>query len=212
MILYRLVYFYYICCVGKKAEITSEFIIRTVAPVFNKKGYSGTSMSDITKATGFTKGAIYGNFTDKNELAVKAFVYNVNIVANKIEEAINQHQTALGKLQAISSFYKTYYDFTYQFGGCPILNVGIDANHQNPDLMEKVKKVIRNLQGNMRQIIMDGQANGEINPSVDPALYSRRIFSMIEGGIFTATMLKDKTYMEDLAIAIDHLIVTELKK
>jgi hypothetical protein len=35
---------------------------------------------------------------------------------------------------------------------------------------------------------------------------------MIEGGIFTATMLKDKTYMEDLTVAIDHLILTELKE
>ncbi|MGB0805990.1 MAG: TetR/AcrR family transcriptional regulator [Salibacteraceae bacterium] len=197
---------------GKKAEITTEHIIRTVAPVFNKKGYSGTSLTDITKATGLTKGAIYGNFTDKNELAIKAFVYNVNVVANNIEKAINAHQTALGKLFAISAFYKDYYKFTYQFGGCPILNVGIDANHQNPDLMEKVKKVINKLQGNMTAIIEHGKTHGELKPELDAALYSRRIFSMIEGGIFTATMLQDKTYMEDLTLAINHLIETELKK
>ncbi len=41
-----------------KAEITTQFIIDTVAPVFNKFGYAGTSMSDITKATGLTKGAV----------------------------------------------------------------------------------------------------------------------------------------------------------
>lgn len=195
-----------------KAEITSEFIIRTIAPVFNKKGYSGTSMSDITAATGLTKGAIYGNFTDKNELAVRSFVYNVNIVASKIEEAIVPHSTSLGQLFAISSFYSNYYDFTYQFGGCPILNIGIDANHQNPPLMGKVKKVITNLQNNLAQIISNGISNGEIKPSANARYYSRRIFSMIEGGIFVATMLKDKTYMEDLTIAIDHLIETELKK
>lgn len=195
-----------------KAEITSEFIIRTIAPVFNKKGYSGTSMADITAATGLTKGAIYGNFTDKNELAVRSFVYNVNIVASKIEEAIVPHSTSLAQLFAISSFYSNYYDFTYQFGGCPILNIGIDANHQNPALMEKVKKVITNLQNNLAKIISKGISNGEIKPSANARYYSRRIFSMIEGGIFVATMLKDKTYMEDLTIAIDHLIETELKK
>jgi AcrR family transcriptional regulator len=52
---------------GTKSELTSEFIIKTVASVFNKKGYSGTSMADITNATGLTKGAIYGNFKDKND-------------------------------------------------------------------------------------------------------------------------------------------------
>ncbi|MFT6322461.1 MAG: AcrR family transcriptional regulator, partial [Halieaceae bacterium] len=121
-----------------KAEITSEFIIKTVAPVFNKKGYSGTSMSDITHATGLTKGAIYGNFTDKNELAVKSFVYTINKVAQKIEDSISVHQSSLAQLYAISAFYKDYYQFTFDFGGCPILNIGIDANHQNPDLLAKV--------------------------------------------------------------------------
>ena len=45
-----------------KAEKTKEYIIATSAPIFNKQGYAGTSMSDITKATGLTKGVLYGNF------------------------------------------------------------------------------------------------------------------------------------------------------
>ena len=206
-----MVYFCYICIVATKAEITSDFIIRTIAPVFNKKGYSGTSISDITKATGLTKGAIYGNFTDKNELAVKSFVYNVNIVASKIEKAISPYSSHLDQLYAISNFYKDYYDFTFQFGGCPILNVGIDANHQNPELMEKVKKVITKLQNNLAQIISNGQLTGELKKDLDPKLYAKRIFSMIEGGIFVATMLKDKSYMEDLTISINQIIQIELK-
>jgi len=52
-----------------KAERTSAFIIERVAPVFNKHGYIGTSMSDLTEATGLTKGALYGNFENKEALA-----------------------------------------------------------------------------------------------------------------------------------------------
>jgi len=135
-----------------KAEITSAYIIKTVAPVFNKKGYSGTSMQDITLATGLTKGAIYGNFKNKNELAIKSFIYNINLITTKIEDAIVMKKTALGKLYAITDFYKAYYRYTLKFGGCPILNIGIDANHQNPDLLEKVKKAIRNIQNNITKI------------------------------------------------------------
>ncbi|MBL7756118.1 MAG: TetR family transcriptional regulator, partial [Chitinophagaceae bacterium] len=45
-----------------KAERTRQHIIEKAAPFFNKKGYADTSLSDITAATGLTKGAIYGNF------------------------------------------------------------------------------------------------------------------------------------------------------
>ena len=58
-----------------KAEKTAAFIIETVAPIFNKNGYAATSISDITNATGLTKGAIYGNFTNKEDLAIKCFNY-----------------------------------------------------------------------------------------------------------------------------------------
>ncbi|MFT6324729.1 MAG: hypothetical protein ACJAWO_002296 [Halieaceae bacterium] len=63
----------------------------------------------------------------------------------------------------------------------------------------------------MSTIIDRGIENQEIKPTVDSKLYARRIFSMIEGGIFVATMLNDKSYMEDLTVTIDHLIDQELK-
>ena len=56
-----------------KAERTRQYIIEKTAPIFNKKGYAGTSLSDMTGATGLTKGSIYGNFNDKDEVALAAF-------------------------------------------------------------------------------------------------------------------------------------------
>ena len=56
-----------------KAQRTAQFIIEKAAPLFNTRGYAGTSMNDITRATGLTKGAIYGNFDNKEEIAIAAF-------------------------------------------------------------------------------------------------------------------------------------------
>lgn len=54
---------------ASKAEKTRKFIIESTAQHFNNKGYQGTSISDITGATGLTKGSIYGNFKNKEDLA-----------------------------------------------------------------------------------------------------------------------------------------------
>lgn len=197
---------------NKKSQITSEFIIKTVAPVFNKKGYSGTSMSDITASTGLTKGAIYGNFKDKNDLAVSAFVYNIKQVSSQFEKAISGNKTSIEKLYSISTFYHDYYEFTFNFGGCPILNVGVDANHQNEALSQKVKKAIHNLQNNLALIIETGIKDGEIKGDVSSKKFARKFFAMIEGSVFMATTLQDQTYMNDLAESMIQLIDTELKK
>ena len=55
-----------------KAEKTKQHIIEKTATLFNTKGYISTSLSDITQVTGLTKGSIYGNFENKDEVAIEA--------------------------------------------------------------------------------------------------------------------------------------------
>ena len=73
-----------------KGERTRQFIIESATPVFNRKGYVGTSMSDITKATGLTKGAIYGNFENKEELALEAFNFSFRRVVKGLNEYVGR--------------------------------------------------------------------------------------------------------------------------
>jgi TetR/AcrR family transcriptional repressor of nem operon len=101
----------------KKAEKTSTFIIERVAPYFNKHGYTGTSLSDICKATGLTKGAIYGNFKDKEELAIKAFNYTVKRALGNLGEQLSPEESGLSKLFRVTNYYRNYYDHVYSFGG-----------------------------------------------------------------------------------------------
>ncbi|MDO9376148.1 MAG: TetR/AcrR family transcriptional regulator, partial [Ferruginibacter sp.] len=63
-----------------KAEKTRNFIVEQTAPIFNKKGYAGTSLTDLTEATGLTKGSIYGNFANKDEVALAAYDYNLSLL------------------------------------------------------------------------------------------------------------------------------------
>jgi len=69
-----------------KAERTKQFIIERTAPIFNSKGYAGTSMNDIMNATGLTKGSIYGNFENKDEVALAAFDQNYNTIVSYLRK------------------------------------------------------------------------------------------------------------------------------
>lgn len=195
-----------------KAELTSAFIIEKIAPVFNKKGYSATTMHDITEATGLTKGAIYGNFENKNELATKAFVYNLNLITHEIGKNIDSQETAIDKLYSITLFYRKYYRYTLGFGGCPILNIGIDANHQNPTLIQKVQKAIKNIQGSITSIINEGIKNEEIKPEIDAEFYARQIFARIEGSVFMTMTTKNEIYLKDMVKGLNHMIESDLKQ
>ncbi|MEQ9425297.1 MAG: TetR/AcrR family transcriptional regulator [Cyclobacteriaceae bacterium] len=210
IILYRLVYFYIFVIEMSKAEETSRYIIETVAPIFNKSGYNGTSMSALTKATGLTKGAIYGNFENKEELALKAFNHNVHRVFNLLTKEVDKERSVIGKLKAMTRFYRIYPVLTHDLGGCPLLNVGVDANHQHEQLFNRVKDVNRKLLRNLTNLIQGGIDNNELKPSLDAAKYAGLFMSMIEGCIYMGFTLKDPAFIESMMDYLDESVIKEM--
>ncbi len=194
-----------------KAERTKTFILEKVSPVFNRMGYSATSLSDIMDATGLTKGSIYGNFKNKEDLALAAFNYNVRSIMTKIRVITDEIESPIAKLFALSNFYREYYKHQLGFGGCPILNVGVDSVNVNQRLHHRVKEVTQKIQLSIEGILRQGQARGEIKESIDPKKYSGRIFSILEGAIFMSTLMKEDGYLMDMMNHLDEMIDHQLR-
>ncbi|MFK7806913.1 MAG: TetR/AcrR family transcriptional regulator, partial [Saprospiraceae bacterium] len=113
---------------------TRKLIIEKAAILFNQKGFHGTAMSDIMKATGLTKGGIYGNFKKesgdkkgvKEEIAVAAFEYGVAFVGEEIRKRTTVVESSIDKLKTIVYFYKERILNPPLEGGCPIMNTAIE--------------------------------------------------------------------------------------
>ncbi|OQD43358.1 TetR family transcriptional regulator [Croceivirga radicis] len=194
---------------ASKAERTTKYIIETVAPIFNKHGYVGTSMSHLTEATGLTKGAIYGNFENKEALALAAFDYNRQILLEKIDHVLNSEEKAISKIQALIAFHKQYDVFTIELGGCPILNTGVDAQHNNNLLAAANKETIREIEGKIALVLENGANNGELRLSVPPLQFAKQLYTMIQGAIALFTMTQDRKYLANTMAYLSHLVNRE---
>lgn len=194
-----------------KAALTKQHIIEVSAPIFNKNGYAATSLSDITKATGLTKGAIYGNFKNKEDLAFASFKYMVNALLSPLSKHIKQSNSPIQKLILIADFYRNYYSFSKQLGGCPILNIGVDSNNSNSELLQKVREVIQKIQDQLCSIIENGIEEGEISTKINAMQYAKRIDTIIQGAIFMTYTMNDEFYMKNTMDLIDQIIHKELK-
>lgn len=193
-----------------KSEHTKLHILQTVAPIFNKNGYAATSMNDITTATKLTKGAIYGHFKNKEALSISAFKYNVKQMMSRISDHLSLSNSPIQKLYLISDFYRNYYEFSKQLGGCPVLNVGVDANNQNSLLLENVRLIVQKIQDQVATIIEDGIEIGEISSEINAMQYAKRIDTLIQGAIFMTYTMNDEFYMKDTMNQIDQMILTEM--
>lgn len=194
-----------------KAEQTTKYIIETVAPIFNRKGYASTSMRDITEATGLTKGAIYGNFENKEAIAIAAFDKIINDLLKRIAQHQEQSASPLQKLYLIPDFYRTYHDYSENLGGCPILNIGVDSQHLDSPLLARVQYVIEKTQNNVAKLVEWGKEQGEIKKEADSKGFAKKLYTRIQGAVFMSHTMKDHTYMLEAANDIDKMISEELK-
>ena len=195
-----------------KAERTSAFIIETVAPVFNKHGYVGTSMSDLTEATGLTKGALYGNFENKEALALAAFEFNRNRLLEKLDEKLTIEGNALDKIFELTKFFRNYDIFTLEMGGCPILNIGVDAQHNNALLSAATIETIKIIEGKIALVLENGVNNGELKLPVTPLQFAKQLYTMLQGAVAMSTITRDRKYLMNTVAYLDQLVKKELRK
>src|ERR1044071_9889970 len=106
----------------RNPDETRERILKKSGILFNTQGYKATSISDITDATGYTKGAIYRHFKSKEELEKETLFHLSSIMFLKLRERIKMETTAGGKLRAIFKFFDSYVTKPELKGGCPLLN------------------------------------------------------------------------------------------
>ncbi|MDR6736995.1 MULTISPECIES: TetR/AcrR family transcriptional regulator [unclassified Sphingobacterium] len=185
-----------------KAEHTRQFIIEKTAPIFNKKGYFATSLSDITTATGLTKGSIYGNFKDKDDLAIHVYTYQSKNISDAVHQQIIQQKTALKKLLSFFDFYKENFKAIAASGGCPMMNAAVEADDSLPFLTPKVKRSFDLWRQRLILILEEGIKNGEFKQDVSAEDYAITFMAMIEGGILLS---KITGRGKDLAIVLEKM-------
>ncbi|HPI92832.1 MAG TPA: TetR/AcrR family transcriptional regulator [Deltaproteobacteria bacterium] len=187
-----------------KADLTRQHIIEKAAPIFNKYGYEGTSMALLTDATGLTKGALYGNFTNKDEIALEALEYNISRISNLISEAVTPQKNSCDKLIAFAGFYRDFFATISQQGGCPILNAAVDSDNTGLPLRDVVIRWLDVWMGTISSIIRSGIEKREIRKAIDPVAYATLFVSLIEGGIMLSKVMGSRVHLErNVAFIID---------
>ncbi|MEG0851565.1 MAG: TetR/AcrR family transcriptional regulator [Flavobacterium sp.] len=191
-----------------KADLTRQLIIEKTATLFNKKGFAGTSLSDITDATGLTKGSIYGNFENKEEVALAVFKHNAGELWKKKEHWIAGYSDAKSKLAALIDFYRKNWKELFENGGCPVMNAATDADDVMPLMKQRVKKTVDNWVSNVAKILEEGIEQNTFKPTINSAEYSRLFIMMIEGGILLSK-ISDKPDSLYLALERIEKIISE---
>jgi AcrR family transcriptional regulator len=184
-----------------KAERTRQYIIEKTAPLFNSKGFDGTTLSDLTEATGLTKGALYGNFADKEEIACEAFRYSIEKVREHVRAELAGVNTYKKQLHALFDFYARYVFDPPVPGGCPLLNTAIEADDHRTSMRKVVTHELMSTIDFISTLLSKGVEAGEFMSDIQPREIAYSFFCSIEGALMFSRIEQSR---EPMDIIINH--------
>lgn len=166
-----------------KADRTRKIILEKAAPLFNRKGFEGTSMAELETVTGYTKGALYSHFHDKETFGREAFFWSVEKVKGLMREELKKPSSNKHKLLAMLNFFSRYVGTPPIPGGCPLLNAAVEADDHRMSMRPVVTRELLTVVDFIAALIRKGIRSGEFKKETDARRLAYTFFCAIEGAI-----------------------------
>lgn len=154
---------------GRPRQYDEETALRAAADVFWTKGFSATSLDDLSSAMGMNRPSIYRAFGDKEAIYRRALMQ----FAQGMEAAFAH--TMLGEEdvhKALAGFYRAAL-LTYTAGeqarGCMVMSTAVAAATSYPGVQGDLRKVIHGLDQKIARRFEQARKAGQLDSSFDVA-------------------------------------------
>ncbi|MDH5762065.1 MAG: TetR/AcrR family transcriptional regulator [Nitrospinota bacterium] len=147
-------------------EYDREEVLDRALKVFQTKGFEGTSVQDLVKATGLNRFGMYNAFGSKEGLFLEVMDRYRNEVATRGLEILLAEPRGLKNIRAyFDEMIKNYSNGKAQ--GCLITNTAVETPGVCKTASRKVQKVFKQLEDAFHASLTGAQQAGEIPCNTD---------------------------------------------
>ncbi|MEM8792275.1 MAG: TetR/AcrR family transcriptional regulator [Pseudomonadota bacterium] len=186
-----------------------EAILRAAAACFSERGFSATSVDEVARRMGYTKGRIYHYFRSKGELFIATARFGLDRLVAEVDIAVKQDTaSAKDRLAAMSRAHvlTQIRDLAFHrvmLQGVTMVVRGATTPDER-DLLEEFLARQRAYEGIFRAVIRDGMDSGEFRRG-NLTLMTKTLLLSLNGACFwfSERANQDK---EELTQIANHLV------
>jgi AcrR family transcriptional regulator len=136
----------YIGPMARPRSFDPDEALNLARDVFWRKGFQGTSLDDITAATGLAKPSLYAAFGDKNALFLKVLDrYHERIVANA-ERVLKEGPSARDAIERWLTGFVPFCSGVKGTRGCLSVNTAADGASDQKEVRNRLERFNRKLE------------------------------------------------------------------
>jgi TetR/AcrR family transcriptional regulator, transcriptional repressor for nem operon len=164
--------------VARPRKFDEEQVVAAARLVFNETGYHGTSVDDLSRVTGLSKGSLYGAFGDKEALFQR--VFDEYCKSSEDDAAARLDGPEDQALQRIRDFLTAPPGCTDR-RGCLLAKATAELAWENDAIAARSLAAYETLLDCCRQLVEQAQRAGDVDPAADAATLGGLILTTHRG-------------------------------
>ncbi|HQT79112.1 MAG: TetR family transcriptional regulator [Rhodospirillales bacterium 20-64-7] len=160
-------------------SINDDIVLDRVLEVFWRSGYAGTSMRDLSQATGLGAAALYHRFGDKDGIFVEA-------VRRYADEGLIERLSRLSAVDDPVEAIATFFDELIAMSvadpdrrGCLLVNTALDGAAMSDAARALVQERLGQVETFFRDQLQRAQHVGCVGPDMQPDMMAEALFGTV---------------------------------
>ncbi len=172
---------------AQQSAVTRKAILASCLKLFARHGFSTTSIDDIARAAGITKGAVYWHFENKEEL-FQAILEEIRARwIETVQQPLSKETAPIPQLETLFDCYSKL--FAEAPETCLFLQRILLEGHK--EFSPQVARVFTQTARFIARIIDDGKAHGAFHSDLDSKVTAHMILGSLSGA--TQQSLADRS-------------------
>ena len=164
---------------ARSKEFNEEEALDKAMEIFWKQGYEKTSIQDLVDQMGIHRRSLYDTFGDKHSLFVQTLERYESLVAAQIRKQITEEMSTVEAIRKI--FELAVYSDNTNPKGCLMVNTAVELSLLDNDVSQRIKSAFKQTENLIADLLIRGQARGEVARSFDISELSRYIHNALIG-------------------------------
>lgn len=152
---------------GRPREFDIDEALDKALRVFWTRGFSATSLSDLTEATGVGRTGLYAAFGDKEAIFLKALDLYMDIAYADCEAMLDAEPNARKAIENYLLFLARYFTTPGNPYSCMLINSVQEGTGLSAKIEEHVTKIYMRVQEAVHRRLERGKADGQLPKNED---------------------------------------------
>jgi TetR/AcrR family transcriptional repressor of nem operon len=149
--------------------------------VFWSRGYHGTALPDLLRATKLSRGSLYAAFGGKHALFLRALDRYIADALARIDVELGPGH---GPVDGLRTYLTGYVDRTSGAKGrrgCLLVATAMELVGHDPDVEARIRSFFKAMESKLAGAFSRAKATGELAADVEPASAARILVCFVEG-------------------------------